>query len=62
MASSEALAEPVSTGLLGCSTGSRRAERDASEDLVGRSERETLRRRLFEMILRNEQLRRAGSR
>ncbi|HUT88253.1 MAG TPA: hypothetical protein VMY37_02040 [Thermoguttaceae bacterium] len=62
MASSQAVAEPVSTGLLERSTGYRRAERDASEDLVGRSEREALRRRLFEMILRNEQLRRARPR
>ena len=62
MASSQAVAEPVSTGPLGYSTGGRRAERNGSEDLVGRSEREDLRRRLFQMILRNEQLRRARPR
>lgn len=62
MASLEAVAEPGSTDLLGSSTGCRRAERDGSEDLVGRREREVLRRRLFEMILRNEQLRRARPR
>ena len=62
MASSQAVAEPVSTGLPAFPTGRRRAEIGASEDLVRESEREALRRRLFEMILRNEQLRTARPR
>jgi len=62
MASLEAVAEPVSIGPVGRPAECRRAERDATEGLVGRSEREVLRRRLLEMILRNEQLRRGRPR
>jgi len=62
MASLEAVAEPVSSGPLGRPVECLGSERDASEGPVGRSEREVLRRRLFEMILRNEQLRRGRPR
>lgn len=62
MASLEAVAEPLTIGPLGHPAECCRAEGGASETLAGRSEREALRRRLVEMILRNEQLRRARPR
>ena len=72
MATLEAVAEPSSTDAMASPpeinarrtgpAGRRLAEEHASQDPVRQSEKEVLRRRLLEMILRNEQLRRARPR
>jgi hypothetical protein len=72
MATFDAVAEPLSTDATALSprTGGRRtaagaralAGEHAGHDGAGQREKEALRRRLFEMILRNEQLRRVRPR
>jgi hypothetical protein len=68
MATSQAAAEPLSTQAPAFSRASRpigrghAAKPQGSESPVRRAEREALRRRLLQMILLNEQLRRARPR